>query len=555
MYIFAIHLKHFRSFENLWVFPREDVNVLVGPNNCGKTTILRALALVLDPSINIRQSESITRFDFHAMNLDQPIELWVWLRPKTKLVPTIDGKLQTQFDELDEVKESFFDKLSEWSVKNEARVDLQGFEEHHPIELNPFTVEPMENPANIPTHEKLLALKLQAIWNAEQEGSDVEVNIVDQMDSQQYQLTVKHKDLIGFKLLGTRRNPIFEMSLARRSVLSKMVAEEEVTQALRKLLLDLDNSKQSLLKQKSIDALINRLGTLVAPELMRMLTGDTGNGFTLTFLSGDLWRLRGATAIATNLTGDPDNSRALPLEYQGDGVQNLLLLFHLIDLLSEGSSNTIVGLEEPEQNLEPALARWVFGELCSLSRDDGNRRGQIFVTTHSPALVNELKGSESLIIFTEELPDPTQKDVTTKWRTISAHFLSPMRRKILDQRRDKYVPTLFAHQVLIVEGASEVGFLPVAFRHLARNKPHENPYHFGLEVMEGDNNDQAPKHAAILHAYGRKCHVLLDYDIPDKTADARKTRFDGSADFVTSWPCKNLLPFTRADSSLIYGKE
>ena len=62
MYVFALHLRSFRSFEDLWLFPKEDVNVLVGPNNCGKTTVLRALALLLDPAVNPRQPGLLLSF-------------------------------------------------------------------------------------------------------------------------------------------------------------------------------------------------------------------------------------------------------------------------------------------------------------------------------------------------------------------------------------------------------------------------------------------------------------------------------------------------------------
>ena len=95
-----------------------------------------------------------------------------------------------------------------------------------------------------------------------------------------------------------------------------------------------------------------------------------------------------------------------PLEYQGDGAQNLILITHLIDLIREPKDNDIVVLEEPEQNLEPSLARWVFGELCSLTQKKTQQVGQLFVTTHAPALVGELKGAESLLIFSDNIQIP-----------------------------------------------------------------------------------------------------------------------------------------------------
>ena len=75
MYIFAINLVNYRSFENIWVFPNPEMNVIVGPNNCGKSTILRALSYVLDPTINYRQPNLLSRFDFYRSNITHPIEI------------------------------------------------------------------------------------------------------------------------------------------------------------------------------------------------------------------------------------------------------------------------------------------------------------------------------------------------------------------------------------------------------------------------------------------------------------------------------------------------
>jgi len=208
-------------------------------------------------------------------------------------------------------------------------------------------------------------------------------------------------------------------------------------------------------------------------------------------------------------------------------------------------------LEEPEQNLEPSLARWVFGELCSLTQKQTQQFGQLFVTTHAPALVGELKGAESLLIFSDNLHSPENPQEANvlkpkRWQLISARNLSPDSRKKLDQDREKYIPALFSRQALIVEGSSEMGFLPVAFHHFSEGRPGQNPYHLGLEIVNGESRDKLFKHAKILRSYGKRCHLLFDYDIDvsEEIDNERRSRFNGQVDFVTCWPKQNLLPFT-----------
>lgn len=587
MYIFAIHLKHFRSFKNLWVFPREDVNVLVGPNNCGKTTLLHALALMLDPEINVRRPDVVSRFDFHSVDLEREIELRVWLKPKgdrgeephaqQSNGSDESGNEASQVQESEEIKLAFFDKLSEWEVEIEETED-RGCRERHPKSLKPFIIEPMDEPTEVPDHEKLLAVRLVAKWNRPQETADVEISIVDQMGNELFPFGTKSRELLGFRFVGAHRNPLYELSLSRRSVLSRMLDEDEIVLALRALLHDLDSSSSHLIDQPSVQTLLSTLGRLVAPKVLGGMMNNLGTQFTLTFLNGELWRLRGATSIATRVGTSSDGTPTnLPLEFQGAGAQNIILLLHLIELLKSRQSNNIIALEEPEQNLEPALARWIFGELCALA-DGGSSEssqatisyGQIFISTHSPALVNELRGTDALIVFAltdsdergEELDESANEqeiDISTsddspqrviqpsipQWRTITAKYLSPDRRKKLDQRREQYIGTLFARQVLLVEGPSEVGFLPVAFRFLAQGRSQENPYHFGLEVINAGGIGELPKHPQILKGYGRKCHLLFDYDGPDANLEREiLSRFDGLVDFVTCWPNQDVLSFT-----------
>jgi len=409
----------------------------------------------------------------------------------------------------------------------------------------------MQKPEDTPNNERLLVIRLQSNWNSNIETTETEVDIIDENLTRLSPLTNQHKELLGFKMVGGRRKPLYELSLSRQSALSRRINDDEVNIALRELLKRLDSEKNQLLNQQSVSDLLQRLSKLIAPELIGALVNNLGTEFSLTFLGSDLWRLRGATSIATNMAIDQDNNFSLPLEYQGDGAQNVILIAHLIDLIREPKDNDIVVLEEPEQNLEPALARWIFGELCSLTQKKNQQVGQLFVTTHSPALVSELKGAETLLIFSDHIqfvvnPQFADLPIHQGWHVIPARVLSPDSRKKLDQNRERYIPALFARQTLIVEGSSEIGFLPVAFRHFSNGQPGQNPYHLGLEIINGEDKVKLIEHAKSLSSYGKKCHLLFDHDKDDTDTvkNDRKSRFGGQVDFVSCWPEASPLSFT-----------
>ena len=90
-----------------------------------------------------------------------------------------------------------------------------------------------------------------------------------------------------------------------------------------------------------------------------------------------------------------------------------------------------------------------------------------------------------------------------------------------------------------------MGFLPVAFHYFAQGQPGKNPYHLGLEIVNGDSRDQILNHAKILRSYGKRCHLLFDHDTDttEETKNERRSRFGGQVDFVTCWPDRDLLPF------------
>ena len=56
MFISKIQIENFRSFENIEVEFHEGINVIIGHNNCGKSNLLTAMALIFDNSVS-RQLE------------------------------------------------------------------------------------------------------------------------------------------------------------------------------------------------------------------------------------------------------------------------------------------------------------------------------------------------------------------------------------------------------------------------------------------------------------------------------------------------------------------
>ncbi len=519
MYIYSTHISHYKGISDLWFFPNSDLNVLIGPNNSGKTSILNALKFVLDPSINFRRDDIISQFDFYEGDTSKPITIETWL------------KLNEH--EPEEVKTRFSHKLSSWNKKANK--------------LEPFIIDPLSLPDS--DHLELLALQLRIEWIMDENIARCELSVLDETHSERHKISADDKELIGFKYFPSKRDPLYQFSMGRYSLLSKLISDKAIASGLRKIQIELEKLKSDLVGSTDLKLFLENMGTLTSPEIL----GGFDN-FTLTFLDSNLGRLRSATSLALEkkklkegeISSEKKDKPLLPLSSLGDGVQNMLLLLQISKMKSSSETQqTIIALEEPEQNLEPSLAKWAFVEICrnfteqtvqkGQEKECKTKRGQIFITTHSPSLIAELKGAESLC----RIGRPDNNKATLRHVIVGSELDAPVR-KSLEQHRDRYSSALLAQHALIVEGASEEGLLPILFNALA-NEPGKNPFHLGLSIVNGENNITSAKHSRFLKCYGVIAHILLDCDgsSRDDIIDAAKK----NADFVTSWPKNPPLAF------------
>ena len=236
----------------------------------------------------------------------------------------------------------------------------------------------------------------------------------------------------------------------------------------------------------------------------------------------------------------------LPLEYQGDGAQNLVMLAYILRLLETNDQNSIVFIEEPEQNLDSYTVRYVFAKLMNVSKSEAFRLKQVFLTTHSPHLVNHILGPESLLLFNEDYQsDILINNDNIHYTILAPRYLTADVKKFIDQFNRLVVDALFSHQVLLVEGDSEIGILPVFFNYFEQSDRLGNPFHLGLELFNGQSKQKLSGFASKLRVLGKSCHILYDFDVTDSESfkEDLNTRFGGVVEYITCWPNENLLAF------------
>lgn len=541
MYIFALRIQNFRSFKDMWFFPNKSLNCIIGPNNSGKSTLISALAILLDPKAPSYRDDFITQFDYHNCETSRPIVIDVWL--------------DKHVEENDEIKTRVFDKFSNWILIKDA--------DGHPKIIEPVIAEPLEDAPDTKDAPVLELLRIQfsSTWDESTKSAEHQTSVMNELGEIIEPFTIALRKLIGFNLIPSNRDPLRDISLSKKGIFSHFLDDNSINPHFRKLIEELEKNKTGLLGAAGIKHVVERLKTVVAAQVV----GNSGNqddAVSITFLNSEISKLRAESCFSIKIgskpscEGEPEKSIHIPLEYQGDGIQNLFLIITLSEIVKQraGSDHCIVALEEPEQHLEPSQVKWIYSELCNCFKSNGATGiNQIFITSHSSALVGEIQGADSLILM------PVEKIASDTNRIVNASYIKPETKKSFERNKEVYSNALLAKYILVVEGASELGFLPVAFRHVSEDAS-KNPFHLGLEIIDGQDKERALKRAEELLPFNRPVHVLIDHDLPtNKNSKTTKQLLTDSSPkdyYVSCWGESDLVTFsTGVDLEIILVKE
>ena len=122
MYINKIHIQNYRNFNDFTMQFHEGLNVIVGPNNSGKTGLLYAINLLANPS-------DVSVEDFNKNNLLRYAELY------TKTAPSIiiEYNIRHRICESDTTDESIIRLLPFLGIKEfeENRTEKDGIVEYN----------------------------------------------------------------------------------------------------------------------------------------------------------------------------------------------------------------------------------------------------------------------------------------------------------------------------------------------------------------------------------------------------------------------------------------
>ena len=401
MHISALRIWNFRNFQSLVVDPFPRNAIVVGENGVGKSNLLTALQLVLDPTLP-RSARRLRETDVCAATLAST--------PLADVEVRVEVELQGFEDSAGALSQ-----LDGWIVSKSpltARVTYVWRMEHEPDEA--------ENDASdVAAHDFVWR-----IFGGSEESRDAS-RIVDELP-----LTV----------VPALRDAARDLANWRTSPLAAIVEMRPPSRTVIDAALD---TIASATDKIAADTALLATGTSLKARLDDM----SGKHLSVEPTMG-VAASRGEQLVRS-LRLFIDSSRSRDVSDTSTGGANVMYLALLLERLAlrtedDAQLDFVLGVEEPEAHLHPTLQRKLFGFLLRAYT-------KLVLTTHSPniAAVADLA---SIVLLRSY-----QSTGVTTARTVLTADLTPEELADLDRYLDtSRAEFLFAKAVVLVEGVADV---------------------------------------------------------------------------------------------------
>ena len=341
-----IHIKNYRVFEDFSLEFSAGVNILVGDNDCGKTTLLEAVRLALTGNLGDKWLARV--LSPHLFNQTA----------SKRYVDAIQAGANAPLPEL------IIDLYLEAGDETAA---LKG--------------------TNNTTHEDVAGLRVKASFNksyaSEYDAFIKDVNAVTLIPTEYYQ--VEWLSFAGNPVTG-RSVPASVSRIDASAIKLRSGADYYLQQIISDHLdpverVELSRAYRSLREQFSANPAIATINRTLAQTQSEITDRNLS-------LSIDISQ---RTAWESSLIPHLDE---LPFQYVGNGSQNILKI--LLALNRSVTDAHVVLVEEPENHLSPASLNALVGKIAERCGDK-----LVLVTTHSSYVLNKL-GLDRLVLIHDQ---------------------------------------------------------------------------------------------------------------------------------------------------------
>ncbi|MES2985312.1 MAG: AAA family ATPase [Pseudomonadota bacterium] len=515
MKLARVKVKNLRCIDELEFFP-EDFTTLIGPNNAGKSSVLRAIELFLN-------QEKPLSDEWHKDKRDVDIEIEAdfsdikdWERDKQGVSGLIhDNKICLR------CLYSFEDNKIEATYEAYLPAEtIGGWTEEWaglPDQYRAFATELALNGRNWKTkanQERIKQLIRERLPAEVQTGdptwtsNGISINAALQQALPQAQLIPANRDASEDGKVGTKS--AFGL-LLKKIILPAITSSEEYQSLLSAV-----GVLERRLKGIEVDQLpeVKLLVDSITAKLSELIAAKVTVGMD----SPDAEKF-----IASSASLRLDDGADTRISLKGHGLQRALVFALLETLASQSalqhvegedpqSRSTILLFEEPELFIHPHLMRRLKDTLTTISKRDD---WQVIATTHSPFMVNVSEPCSLVIHRRADAASPPRNKQLREDPFIEHAGERERLRALLD-----FHPTVceafFAKHVVLVEGDTEIAALTRQPKLLELAGIPEADYK-DVTLVSCDGKWTIPSIARLLNRFEIPYRVVHDCDRQDRT--------------------------------------
>lgn len=389
-------LKNFRGYESLHVDLNEDINVIIGKNDIGKSTIMEAM----DIFFNGNSSSKIDVDDLNIYAEEKEIQISCLFSECYEDIVLDSARKTSLAQEYLLNNDGLLEIRKVWNCSKEkiGSSDLR-------VYINAYYPKINEKPL---INMKISELKkiLQSLQNEIINYDSINKTVSSEIRKSLYEHHINNNGTFENKLIDISKEdakaiwskinenlPIFFLFKSDRSnVDSDSEVQNPLKIATKNALRELQNELDSI--SNIVKEAVKVIGDKTIEKLREM---DEEIASTLTTeLNTKAWD----SIFSFELIDD----RGIPLNKRGSGVRRLMLLSYFRAeadrLMSETNKNNVIyAIEEPETAQHPNYQKMIIDTFKDIATDN---KHQIIMTTHTPEIAKMVRPEQIIFIRRNE---------------------------------------------------------------------------------------------------------------------------------------------------------
>lgn len=389
-----LYLKNFRGHKEICVNFDKDINVIIGENDIGKSTIMEALEIFFNGS-----GSTLVKMETDDLNIyseEKEIEITCQFSQCDEEV-VLDSAIKTSLkDEYLLNNNGYLEIKKVWNCSKEklSASDLK-------IYLNAYYPEISEKPLiNMKITD--LKKKLKEIEDEIDDYEEVNKSVSSAIRNRIYEYYVNNGCKFSNRIIDISKEdakdiwtkiskfmPVFFLFKSDRSnVDSDAEVQNPLKVATRNALKEIEDDLNDI--KERVEQAVKKIGDSTI-EKLREINEDIASNLE-TELKTKAWE----SIFSFELI----DGKGIPLNKRGSGVRRLMLLSYFraeAERLSKESDNNsiIYAIEEPETSQHPKYQRMIIETFLEIANNSNN---QIILTTHTPEVAKMVKPEQLIFL-------------------------------------------------------------------------------------------------------------------------------------------------------------